>query len=247
MALDIEILSKKMQKKAAVHLYDSIDSTNNEAKRRAASDRGIHLYATAHQTAGRGRRGREFYSPKDTGLYMTLSFPIAETADIQRVTCAAGVAVCEAIDALSDKTPRIKWVNDIIIDGRKAAGILAELITDDDNRPLSVIVGIGLNLTTEDFPDEFAEKAGHIGDIQPEDLCAAISDNLIELFSDLNNNSVIEKYTALNLCIGRTVRYTKDGAERSAKAVDISPDGGLVVEENGSIITLNSGEISVTL
>lgn len=247
MALDIELLSKKMQKKAAVHLYDSVDSTNNEAKRRADTDRGIHLYATTHQTSGRGRRGRDFYSPKDTGLYMTLSYPIAETADIQRVTCAAGVAVCEVIEALSDQTPSIKWVNDIIIDGRKVAGILAELVTDDDNRPISVIVGIGLNLTTEDFPDEFAEKAGSIGDIQPEALCAAISDNLIELFSDLDDNSVIEKYKALNLCIGRTVRFTKDGAEHEAEAIDISPDGGLVVGEYGDIITLNSGEISVTL
>ena len=247
MALDKYILSKKMQKKAAVHLYDSIDSTNDEAKRRAATDRGIHLYATMHQTAGRGRRGRDFYSPKDTGLYMTLSFPIIETADIQRVTCAAGVAVCEAIEAIGNQTPRIKWVNDIIIDGRKVAGILAELVTDDDNRPISVIVGIGLNLTTEAFPDEFAEKAGSIGDIQPEALCAAISDNLIGMFSDLDNNSVIEKYKTLNLCIGRTVRFVKDGAEHEATAIDISSDGGLVVEENDDIITLNSGEISVTL
>jgi len=247
MALDIEILSKKMQKKAAVHLYDSVDSTNNEAKRRADTDNGIHLYATMHQTSGRGRRGRDFYSPKDTGLYMTLSYPIAETADIQRVTCAAGVAVCEAIEALSDKTPRVKWVNDIIIDGRKVAGILAELVTDDDNRPISVIVGIGLNLTTEEFPDDFAEKAGCIGDIQPEALCAAISDNLIGMFSDLDNNSVLEKYKALNLCIGRAVRFTKDGAEHEATGIDISADGGLVVEENGDIYTLNSGEISVTL
>ena len=246
MALDKYILSKKMQKTAAVHLYDSIDSTNNEAKRRAAIDRSIHLYASTHQTAGRGRRGRDFYSPKDTGLYMTLAFPVAD-ADIQHVTCAAGVAVCEAIESLSDKTPRIKWVNDIIIDGRKVAGILAELVTDDENRPLSVIVGIGLNLTTEIFPYEFAEKAGCIGDIQPEALCAKIADNLIELFSDLDNNSVIEKYKALSLCIGRTVRYTKDGTEHEAKASDISTDGGLVVEENGEIITLNSGEISVSL
>ena len=247
MRISEQKIKEKSDNPVNIHVFDSIDSTNNEAKRGADRDRGIHLYATMHQTAGRGRRGRDFYSPKDTGLYMTLSYPIAETADIQRVTCAAGVAVCEAIEALSDQTPRIKWVNDIIIDGRKVAGILAELVTDDDNRPISVIVGIGLNLTTNAFPDEFAEKAGCIGDIQPEALCAAISDNLIGMFSDLDNNSVIEKYKALNLCIGRAVRFTKDGAEHEATAIDISPDGGLVVEENGDTYTLNSGEISVTL
>ena len=246
MALDIEILSEKLQNKAAVHLYDSIDSTNNEAKRRAEADRGIHLYATMHQTAGRGRRGHEFWSPKDTGLYMTLAFPVADT-DIQLLTCAAGVAVCEAIEELSNRKPQIKWVNDIYIEGRKVAGILAELVTDDDNRPLSVIVGIGMNLTTDSFPDDIAGTAGCIGDIQPEALCAAVTDDLITLFSDLNDNSVIEKYSALNLCIGRTVRFTKDGTEHEAQAVDIAEDGGLVVDENNVRYTLSSGEISVTL
>ena len=110
MALDSDILSQKMHSKAAVHLYDSIDSTNNEAKRRAQTDRGVCLYVTTHQTAGRGRRGHGFYSPKDTGLYMTLAFP-ADNADIQRLTCAAGVAVCEAVGSLTDRTPQIKWVS----------------------------------------------------------------------------------------------------------------------------------------
>jgi len=95
--------------------HEEIDSTNNEAKRRSLTD-GAHLYATGHQTAGRGRRGHDFYSPRDTGLYMTLSLPITEVeADIQRLTCIAAVAVCEAITALSDKKPLIKWINDIYI------------------------------------------------------------------------------------------------------------------------------------
>ena len=246
MALDSDILSQKIHNKAAVHLYDSIDSTNNEAKRRAQTDRGVCLYATTHQTAGRGRRGHGFYSPKDTGLYMTLAFP-ADNTDIQRLTCAAGVAVCEAVGSLTDRKPQIKWVNDIYIDGKKVAGILAELITDDSNRPISVIVGIGMNLTTDIFPDDIAETAGCIGDIEPEALCAAVTDGLIDLFSDLSDNSVIEKYKSLNLCIGRTVRFMRDGTEHTAQAVDIADDGGLVVEENGVINTLNSGEISVTL
>ena len=104
-----------------------------------------------------------------------------------------------------------------------------------------------MNLTTDIFPDDIAETAGCIGDIEPEALCAAVADGLIDLFSDLSDNSVIEKYKALNLCIGRTVRFMRDGTEHAAQAVDIADDGGLVVEENGVINTLNSGEISVTL
>lgn len=247
MLLQKEKILSKIHSPVAVHLYDSVDSTNNEAKRRRDTD-GMHLYAATHQTAGRGRRGHDFYSPKDTGLYMTLSLPLSgDPADIQKITCAAAVAVCEAISALSNQRPQIKWVNDIYIDGKKVAGILTELLCDKENQPAAVIVGIGLNLTTEHFPAEFAAKAGSIGDIEPNDLCGTVTDRLMNLFESLSHNSVIEKYKQLNLCIGHTVSYEKDGVTHSAKAVDIAPDGALIVTENNILTTLNSGEISVKL
>ncbi len=231
-----------------VRTYDSIDSTNNEAKRRADADRGLTLYATTWQTAGRGRRGHDFYSPRDTGLYMTLSLPLrGSTASVQKITCAAAVAVCEAVEALSDHRPQIKWVNDIFVGGRKVAGILTELVTNNANQPEAVIVGIGLNLKTECFPVEFAATAGNLGDIEPEKLCAAVTDRLVTAYGNLDNNSIIEKYKARNLCIGRTVTYSVNGTLHTADAVDIAPDGGLVVRESGTLITLNSGEISVKL
>lgn len=233
---------------AEIHLYDTIDSTNNEAKRRSTTDRGVHLYASMHQSAGRGRRGHSFYSPKGTGLYMTLSLPIGERlSSVQKITCAAGVAVCEAIAALSDLHPQIKWVNDILVGGKKVAGILTELISDSDNRPSAVIVGIGLNLHTADFPAEFAERAGNLGDIEVNALCGTIASNLINLCENLDDHSVIEAYKALNLCIGQFVRYTDNGATYTAKAVDINADGSLVVEKDGIRIPLNSGEISIVI
>lgn len=248
MKLQQEKILTFIQEPATVHLYDSIDSTNNEAKRRAAVDRGIHLYVSAHQTAGRGRHAHTFYSPRDTGLYMTLALPLSTApADIQRLTCAAAVAVCDAVSALGDSSPRIKWVNDIYVNDKKAAGILAELITDTDNRPCAVIIGIGLNLNTADFPDEIADKAGNFGVIDHNALCGTVADNLITLYQRLDDNSIMEKYRALNLCIGRTISYTKDGCEHIAAAVDINADGGLVVEENGVFTALHSGEISVKM
>lgn len=230
-----------------VHLYDSIDSTNNEAKRRAGTDKGVCLYAATRQTAGRGRRGHSFYSP-DTGLYMTLSLPLTDTpAAVQSVTCAAAVAVCEAISELSDRRPQIKWVNDILVGGKKVAGILTELLTDSRNQPRAVIVGIGLNLKTKDFPEEFADRAGSLGEIDPDILCGTIAEKLIRLYNALDDNSVIKKYKRFNLCIGRTVSYVRDGCEHTAKAVDIAPDGSLIIEENGSKKSLHSGEISIHL
>lgn len=248
MKLDQKIIENIIKNTVTVHLYDSIDSTNNEAKRRAAADRGVHLYAASCQTAGRGRRGNRFYSPENTGLYMTLSLPLADdAASAQKITCAAAVAVCEAIEALGNISPRIKWVNDIFVGGKKAGGILTELITDSDNLPTAVIIGIGLNLNTEVFPAEIADRAENIGDIDINFLCAAIVNNLITEQDNLSNNSILEKYKKLNLCIGRHVRYRKDGSEHIAKAVDIAKNGSLVVEENGRITVLNSGEISIVL
>ena len=237
-----------MKNNAVVHVYGSIDSTNNEAKRRAPFDSGIHIYAASHQTAGRGRRGHDFYSPEGTGLYMTLSLPVGGAAtDIQRLTCAAAVAVCEAIEELSDAKPMIKWVNDIFVNGKKAVGILAELHNNEDNSPERVIVGIGLNLKTESFPEEIVDIAGNIGDIEPNALCACRSDRLIGYHGRLSDNSIIKKYARRNLCIGRAVTFTRDGKETTATAVGIDSDGGLTVDTGSGRLTLNSGEISIKL
>ena len=247
MRLQAEKIKKNLRFPVAVHLYDSIDSTNDEAKRRHTPG-GYHLYAAQHQTAGRGRRGHSFYSPKDTGLYMTLALPFSGCpAGIQKITCAAAVAVCEAVEALAPLHPQIKWVNDIVLDGKKTAGILTELLLDEKNQPVSVIVGIGLNLCTTQFPGEFADKAGNLGELEPNALCGMITENLITLFGSLDDNSIIEKYKLRNNCIGREVSFTLCDGVHTAKAVDIAEDGGLIVEENGKRITLNSGEISVKM
>lgn len=247
MALNSEKIFFKLKTKAAVHLYDSIDSTNNEAKRNAQADSGVHLYAASHQTAGRGRRGHDFYSPKNTGLYMTLSLPCSAPADIQLLTCAAAVAVCTAVEKLTPQKPQIKWVNDIFISGRKVAGILTELVSDSMNRPLRVIVGVGINLKTEDFPAEIASTAGNLGDVEPEALCAAVTDELVQLYGRLDDPAVIDSYRGHSSVLGKAVSYVKDHVRHTAIAVDIASDGGLIVEENGKRSALSSGEISVSL
>lgn len=252
-------IEKYLKKPLTVRVFDEIDSTNNEAKRRAAEDcSSCILYAADCQTSGRGRRGHDFYSPKGSGVYFTLALPVCgDPADVQMLTCAAGVAVCEAIKALSGKKPQIKWVNDVYLDGKKVAGILAELVLDQTNRPISVIVGVGINLTTQTFPAEFASKAGSIGDIDPSRLCAEVVNRLIEMYVQPENyseselkqhyNSIIEKYAALNFCIGRQVRFSDSEGEHLAEAVEIAPDGCLIVEEHGRKKSLRSGEISIVV
>lgn len=276
MAIDHKKIENFLKHPVAVCVFNEIDSTNNEAKRRAEADRSYPaLYVTDCQTAGRGRRGHDFYSPKGSGVYFTLALPLsAEPADVQVITCAAAVAVCEAIESLTEKHPQIKWVNDIYLDGRKVAGILTELLSDDQNRPATVIVGVGINLTTDHFPAEFAARAGSIGDIDPNRLCAEVSDRLIAVYTVINNsnqelkseynslnelklhnnsdqelkssfNSIIEIYKHLNFCIGKRIQYTDAEGIHTAEAIDIAPDGSLIVEEDGVRKQLHSGEISV--
>ena len=246
MPLNSEKIKQNLRSDLTVRVLGSTDSTNNEAKRYAPTDGANRvLIAADRQTAGRGRLGRSFYSPAG-GLYMTLSLPVTDTAEnTQRLTCAAAVAACGAIGELTALSPMIKWVNDIYADGRKVAGILCELVTDELNRPMRVIIGIGVNLTTESFPDDIANKAGRIGHADPDRLCALIADNIIDLLDHLDDDSFIEKYSSLNLCLGRTIRYTDRDGEHTAEAVSIAPDGSLIVDENGSPRRLNSGEISL--
>ena len=245
MPLNHAKIRKKLKNPVTIRLFPTVGSTNDEAKKNALTDAGAVLYAADSQSAGRGRKGRSFFSPP-SGLYMTLSLPVGEAiADIQRLTCAAAVAVCDAVSALTALSPSVKWVNDVYVGGKKVAGILAELVLDDRNRPLRVIVGVGVNLTTADFPAEFAERAGGIGDVDPSELCAAITDRLVGFRDRLSDPAVMERYKALSFVLGRQIAYTDRSGTHTVSAVDIAPDGSLIVEENGKKISLRSGEISV--
>ena len=169
-----------------VFRYESIDSTNNEAKRLLKAEKGDFLVIADEQTAGRGRQGKSFYSPKDTGIYMSLVKRRGEAlADAVSATTAAAVAVCRAIEALSDKKPAIKWVNDIYLGSNKIGGILCESVNSGNNRDsAAVIIGIGLNLSTPSFPDDIPNAASLNAEIDKNDL---IEKTVLELDRAVNN------------------------------------------------------------
>lgn len=138
--------------------FETIDSTNSEALRQArlGADEGLSIIAR-QQTAGRGRHGRTWVSGKDAGLYFSIVLrPKIEMRFWPLITLMAGVAVYEALAEFRLK-PDIKWVNDVLIGDKKIAGILAE--TAETATGLAVIVGIGINLTSQNFPDEIAHIA----------------------------------------------------------------------------------------
>lgn len=138
--------------------FDTIDSTNSEALKEArhGAEEGLCVVAR-QQTAGRGRMGRVWVSPPDSGLYFSVVLrPKFEVKYLPLITLMSGVAVYDTLAEFGLK-PDIKWVNDVLVDDRKVCGILAETTDTDDG--LAVIVGIGINLKSSNFPPEIANIA----------------------------------------------------------------------------------------
>ena len=141
--------------------FESIDSTNTEAikQARAGGAEGLCILAR-HQTAGRGRHGRTWVSERDSGLYFSIVLrPNIEMRYLPLITLMTGVA---AFDTLLEfgLDPDIKWVNDLLVNEKKIGGILAEAV--ETTAGLAVIVGIGINLTSRNFPDDIAPTATSI-------------------------------------------------------------------------------------
>lgn len=234
-----------------VRFFDTIDSTNNEAKRNShmLTDTPM-LFVANHQHSGRGRLGRTFYSPKDTGLYMSLMFRQNDIPEnIVCMTTATAVCVCDAINKLCNLNPRIKWVNDIYIENKKVCGILCEAVTNPVTSEIdAIIIGVGVNISTCDFPDELSDIATSLNkDIDKSALCALISDNIITMHKDIANRAFIEKYKAYSLVLNKEITYTQNGITKTATAVDIDSNGGLVIKTAEGFDTLSTGEITVRI
>lgn len=243
-----------------LHIFDTLDSTNTKARQLTleGAPHGTVVIA-AHQTGGKGRLGRSFFSPKD-GIY--LSIVIKPDFDISKavlVTPAAAVAVVDAIESVCNVSASIKWVNDIYVDGKKVCGILSEGVSSHEtDRIDTFIVGIGINTSTDGLPDDLLEIAGAVeGDYSKDALAAKVVSNFLDIICGIGDNDFINSYREKSMVIGKTITvykgvYRKDPREeiggRSAKALDIDDNGGLmVIYTDGSRETLTSGEISIRL
>ena len=241
-----------------VHFYDETESTNVLAKQAAIAGAGhFYIILADHQTGGRGRYGKKFFSPPGCGIYMSFVLRptevwLKETPTL--VTPFAAVAVCEAIETVCGKKPKIKWVNDIFLDGKKICGISNEAGTDFVSGEISwIVTGIGVNFRTPEggFPDEICEIAGAIfgkkrAGVTRNRLAAEIIKNMSKLQDPVD---FLEKYRARMMFLGEKIKIhnTANAYEfTTATALDIDDTGRLVVQrENGEIFSLSSGEVSV--
>ena len=234
-------------------VYEEIDSTNNAAKQWAqeGAPDGSAVVAL-RQTAGKGRLGRSFYSPSATGIYMTVILrPSLSLEQSTLVTSAAAVATARAIEKVTGISVQIKWVNDLYLNGKKLCGILAESALLPDGKVNYLVVGIGVNVSTDSFPPELSEIATSLAaaggeEINCNRLIAAILNEFRQVCAELENREYLEEYKLRSCVLGKSVQLIRGKESQEAFALDVDRDAHLVVRlPNGSIQTIRSGEISL--
>lgn len=236
--------------------YDSVDSTN--LRTRQLGDEGAPngtLVVADRQTAGRGRRGHAWESPSGCSIYMSLLLrPQIAPDKAAMLTLVMACSVAEGIQGCEDVELKIKWPNDIIINGKKLVGILTEMSTQIDYIN-HVTVGVGINVNQTEFPEEIRKTAtslrmecGHT--VRRAPIIAAVMKRLEENYEiflrteDLSG--LLEKYTAMLVNKDRDVRILGAKEEYQAHALGITPTGELIVRrEDGTLENIYAGEVSV--
>ena len=249
-----------------IKIYDNVTSTNDLAKDRIHNGGGMGVIISNSQTKGRGRRGHGFYSPSGSGIYMSLILePLARDENYLYLNQLSSVAVCHAIEELEphnieeldlhnakelipnnaeELVPHnvsIKWINDIILNGKKLGGILVEICANKTGGNTAVI-GIGINFTGQCFPVEISniatalflnEEALFTRNI----LIAKIINNINNYFKELNREEIFRSYHDRMCVFGKKIIVTKPGgASYTATVIDLNPDGSLVAEQKSGLV-----------
>lgn len=240
-----------------VVVLDTVDSTNNEIKRRsAASPEGLAVLAV-EQTGGRGRRGRSFQSLPGKGMYLSVLLkPSLPLDQVTQLTAWVAVAVCDGVEEACGLRPGVKWTNDLILNGKKLCGILTELELEGETGDLGYLVpGIGVNVsqTAEDFGPELAEIATSLeretGEaVSVNRLAACVLTALDRMYRSFPQakERYLQQYRADCVTLGRPVRLIRPNGTEDAFALDIDDDFALRVRyPDGREGTVSSGEVSV--
>ena len=219
-----------------------VGSTNDEVRGRLESGAGHGIAVCAgEQTGGRGRHGRQWFSPPGTSLYLSIGLRGPElTGFLHRIPLAAAVACANAISSMTGTAPAIKWPNDLLYEDRKLGGILCEALTRD-HRVYAAVVGIGLNvsLPLQQLPDHLLgraasihEFAGHSGIPEIPALASLIHQQLLQQVDALRDGDVaplLKRVRELDVTEGRRVSFQDAGGVSTGLALGLEPDGALRV------------------
>lgn len=237
-----------------IHVYKTTATTIDDAKKLGAAGAKSGCVCVAEQqTAGKGRMGKQFHSPAGSGIYMSVMLRLnLGIEDSLLITSAVSVAVCRAIQAVCNVKAEIKWVNDLYINGKKLCGILTEASLNYETQTLDyIVIGIGINVHKTAFPPELSEIATCLFDhtstsVSRSQLIGEVLNQLQLIQTDLVERSFLSEYKSRSCILGERINVITPASTYPATAVDINHSGHLVVEyEDGSIKTLNSGEISI--
>jgi len=253
---ELEIILKDNDFIKKIYYFDTIDSTNKYAKELAlkGADEGT-LILSDEQRGGRGRLGRNWISPPNTGLWMSIILrPQIKPWEAPQITSIAAAALCKAIENTINIKVGIKWPNDIVVNNKKISGILTEMGAEPDTVNF-IVVGIGINVNTEDFPEDIKDIATSLklikGDtVSRKRLLINVLQEFKSFYLDFVNNKTLKK--SIDICrensiiLGNKVKIINGMEEIIVVALDINDRGELVVKkDNGEIINIISGEVSL--
>jgi BirA family biotin operon repressor/biotin-[acetyl-CoA-carboxylase] ligase len=235
--------------------YDTIDSTNTKAKELAEQGYPSGTLVVAdQQIAGKGRRGRSWESPSGCGIFMTLMLkPDINPNNASMLTLVAALATAKAITDVTGADARIKWPNDIVIDGRKICGILTEMSAQFDYIN-HIVIGIGVNVHNEQFPEEIRGTAGSLllacgRRFHRAELIARFLERFEESYAVFRQTEDLEglmkEYNALLVNANQQVRVLDPKEPFEGKAIGITKKGELIVDTWESRKLVSSGEVSV--
>jgi BirA family biotin operon repressor/biotin-[acetyl-CoA-carboxylase] ligase len=239
-----------------LYYYDSIDSTNTKAKELAEDGHPSGTLVVAdQQTAGKGRRGRSWESPMGTGIFMTLMLkPEINPNNASMLTLVAAMATTRAIRRVTGVPAMIKWPNDIVMNGKKVCGILTEM-SAQFNYINHIVIGIGINVHNEEFPEEIKETASSLflesgQHIHRASLIEAFLEEFEDVYAEYLKTEDMEglqkEYDTMLVNRGRQVRVLDPKEPFEGVALGITSTGELRVrKEDGTIAEVHSGEVSV--
>lgn len=232
-------------------VFDVLDSTNKTAKENYNMPEGTVIVAKK-QLKGRGRGDRKWHSENSGGLYFSVILKPEISADnLSQITLLAGLSVSNAIEKVSGICAGIKWPNDVLINSKKVSGILTELVVKDEKN--HVILGIGINVKNDRFPDEISAIATSIEaesgvKIKKEDILKSFLEDFEKVYETFLKSgflAVKSDYEKRCITLNQEVRVITPTEEYLAYACGITDSGELNVRREEEIISLSSGEVSI--
>ncbi len=245
--LKVKLIGKKTL------VFEEVESTNDEIKKHLTEGEGLVIIADS-QTQGRGRLGRTWHSPNETGIYLSaLVSPQIPLESFPPITLAAGLATVLALQSFSKSPPYLKWPNDILINGKKVSGILCELCGND---PLNIIIGIGINVNqeAEHFPEALKKIATSLFlenkiKINREELLISLVTSLDKVYDDFlkkGTKFIAEQWSRHTDLFGKKITLAQGGVVYTGVASRLTEDGKLeiVSSKDGQTLLFDSGEIA---